>query len=971
MPVLYLALRLLLAAGSLAALDGGGVAWEAARQPVAIAAPAFAALRFVPPDARDGRDARHPAVCMRTPGEVWLRSGPLTARTAGRVGVPSLQLPCWRQTGRRVACSLAAVGGEEGGGREEKSLANGGEELPSPNEGRSNELLAGSDCTSRLGSLGAQSEAAWPLMRDMGKIRDECKALLSESRELVLHDFELAKQKWETALDTVESTGEHARVVTMYNLVLNLCALAAARGRTDALETALDVMSRMVERGANPTLVSFNTLMNVCAKSAACGLGEQAVTNAHNILHMMEDAHTKPDAITFTSMLDACARAAAVRGGRGGWTRGWQNGLRVLELMKEKGVGRTAMTYNVLISICVTGASTRREGVWVQEAVNRGVSVLNTMREDGVRPDSDTYNHLLTVCAKAASAGYKDAAVVAHEVFADLSQEGRASEMGVETWNALVNTYAKCANFTLAEQLVSVEMPAAGVTPDRITWNTVMHAVANEAMRGRLSGMQYGLQVLEAMKASGVEPDVRTYNSLLRACTVTAWGRGSDSVRPRGAWVIDRMRANGIEPDLITFTTLLDACVRAATQDEDGGRGEAMQVLQEMEKAGLSPNVVTCNCLLSACAKAASTHGLIMVDNGLELLQMMKGMGVAPDIISFNTLISACSFAASNPQRGYKAGDALARGLLVVREMQAHGLQPNVISFTSLLSAGARAIKNEGDVTVLSQARALVALMRDSGVRADVVTYTAILDINAKAAAQGQVGEWVALSLQVLQDMREASVAPTGITCAVFVETCVNSVNMLKGDSKGRSAQKRIRRIFDRLDRDGDGRISSSELLEASSLLQSGRSSPRLGSAPLPFENVTVADVSRFMRMADEDGDGSITYPEFENMIVDSAKPRSLGVLPKMGTERCVSEGRGLITVAWKVMCDMQGMGISVNVLTCNALLDAVVVVAGLGPLGRGVETYDLCFEDASKIFWMMDKYGIVSWPCIAVCTLG
>jgi hypothetical protein len=31
---------------------------------------------------------------------------------------------------------------------------------------------------------------------------------------------------------------------------------------------------------------------------------------------------------------------------------------------------------------------------------------------------------------------------------------------------------------------------------------------------------------------------------------------------------------------------------------------------------------------------------------------------------------------------------------------------------------------------------------------------------------------------------------------------------------------------------------------------------------------------------------------------------RSLGVLPKVGTERAVAEGRGFVTVAWKVTRD-------------------------------------------------------------------
>ena len=203
----------------------------------------------------------------------------------------------------------------------------------------------------------------------------------------------------------------------------------------------------------------------------------------------------------------------------------------------------------------------------------------------------------------------------------------------------------------------------------------------------------------------------------------------------------------------------------------------------------------------------------------------------------------------------------------------------------------------------------------------------------------------------------------------------VNSVNMLQGDSKGRSAQKRIRRIFSRLDRDGDGKITASELVEASSLLQDqkprakigggggGGGGGRISSAPrLEMYNVTNADVIRFMRAADKDGDGTISYPEFENFIVDSAMPRGLGVLPKMGTERAVAEGRGFITLAWKIMCDMLNLGIAVNVNACNALLDATVVVAGLGPMGKGEETFDVCFEDASKIFWMMDKYAVVSY---------
>ena len=39
---------------------------------------------------------------------------------------------------------------------------------------------------------------------------------------------------------------------------------------------------------------------------------------------MMRAAGLAPDVYTYTSLLHTVARAAAARGGRGGWTRGWQ-----------------------------------------------------------------------------------------------------------------------------------------------------------------------------------------------------------------------------------------------------------------------------------------------------------------------------------------------------------------------------------------------------------------------------------------------------------------------------------------------------------------------------------------------------------------------------------------------------------------------------------------------------------------------
>ncbi len=65
-----------------------------------------------------------------------------------------------------------------------------------------------------------------------------------------------------------------------------------------------------------------------------------------------------------------------------------------------------------------------------------------------------------------------------------------------ETYNSLINTFAKSGKYKEAVQMVK-EMQRTGVPRDIITWNSVMDAVANEAAMGRLSGAQCGREVMQ------------------------------------------------------------------------------------------------------------------------------------------------------------------------------------------------------------------------------------------------------------------------------------------------------------------------------------------------------------------------------------------------------------------------------------------------------------------------------------------
>jgi pentatricopeptide repeat protein len=364
----------------------------------------------------------------------------------------------------------------------------------------------------------------------------------------VLHDRAHCVRAADEALIVVEDAGMGG--IYLYNQRVSQCAREAGAGDAAALDRAFGVLSRMVERGVEPDLVTFNALLNVCAKSAGAQ-GDGVVRSCFEVLAMMDDVGVQPDTITFTTLLDAATRGAGARGGRGGWTRGWQIGMDVLDRMRAAGVPRNIRTYNVLIAACARAAETRRAGPWIEQAVQRGLSVLALIRADDLVPDDDTFNHLFAMCAKAAGAGFADVVPIVLELLDEVPAAAEEpgvltrAELSVATYNALLNVMAKAAMVDEANKVVAA-MRAAKVEPDAVTWNTLMHAVANEAATGRVSGVQAGLEVLAEMRAAGFAPSTRVYNAFLRACTASGWGRGTDSVVEQGKWVTELMRQDGV-----------------------------------------------------------------------------------------------------------------------------------------------------------------------------------------------------------------------------------------------------------------------------------------------------------------------------------------------------------------------------------------------------------------------------------------
>merc|ERR1719450_1509332 len=93
-------------------------------------------------------------------------------------------------------------------------------------------------------------------------------------------------------------------------------------------------------------------------------------------------------------------------------------------------------------------------------------------------------------------------------------------------------------------------------------------------------------QVLRAMNAASVEPDIVTYSTIVK-------GQCLEGNIDKALAVLKEMRGHkNIEPDEITYNSFLDGCAKQHRVDE------ALTALEMMQSAGVSPSNYTLSILV-------------------------------------------------------------------------------------------------------------------------------------------------------------------------------------------------------------------------------------------------------------------------------------------------------------------------------------------------------------------------------------
>lgn len=174
---------------------------------------------------------------------------------------------------------------------------------------------------------------------------------------------------------------------------------------------------------------------------------------------------------------------------------------------------------------------------------------------------------------------------------------------------------------------------------------------------------------------SQVEPNCVMYTTVIKGLA-----RAKDFDTALEVW--EQMKADGIEPNTKAFNTLLDACARAGRMDTDGSK-----ILAEMARLQIPVASVTVSTAVKGfCAKGLLNEAAASLGGDATQQIQSRGAHSPDDASAFNALLDGC----------VKAGD-FGRFDSTYEEMVVKGVRPTSFTLTAL-------VKRYGNAGQLDQA---------------------------------------------------------------------------------------------------------------------------------------------------------------------------------------------------------------------------------------------------------------------------
>ncbi|KAG8161853.1 hypothetical protein KVR01_008840 [Diaporthe batatas] len=201
----------------------------------------------------------------------------------------------------------------------------------------------------------------------------------------------------------------------------------------------------------------------------------------------------------------------------------------------------------------------------------RAVEVWESMTRVGAQPNIRTWTSLIEGCRRSKNA------VGIENVWRKLQASGL--EVDEQAWSARVVGLISCGE------------PEAGLRAldEMLHQSKLTIAPINAAVAAlmRMNAMSAAKKVLDWAAKNNVEPDIMTFNTLLRPLVLQGNTAQIDSL-------LKMMKAKGVEPDAATYTVLLEGIIGSSKDADPAEQVKSVNNLfAEMDAAGVQANMQT------------------------------------------------------------------------------------------------------------------------------------------------------------------------------------------------------------------------------------------------------------------------------------------------------------------------------------------------------------------------------------------
>ena len=366
-----------------------------------------------------------------------------------------------------------------------------------------------------------------------------------------------------------------------YTTLIDIHSKSRKIGSAKRAEAILRRMIMLEEQGhdIHVDAASFTAVIDALSKSEE----PDALQKAGQMIDRMEELaaggnfRLAPTVVTYNSFINVLAKSRNKGAGR--------TALGVLQRMKDHdGIEPTAISFNTVISALVHSGSDESDAV---------MCLLSQMKcSTNYKPTTITYNAVLHVLSQSHRG---DAVQIAQSLLHEMQQDILTFPSTI-TYNTIMQIYAKRSlqdDAERIEEMLTYLEDNKELHPNKQSYTTAITAWARSQSPEKV---QRASSILERMKAAYVsgnqtcEPDIIAYNALLNCCCFPI-GRRDEAARVAMKAFSDIQESGYGPPDSITYSCTLQSLGRTM-QAGDEKETWLKRVFDDACKDGLVNDVV-------------------------------------------------------------------------------------------------------------------------------------------------------------------------------------------------------------------------------------------------------------------------------------------------------------------------------------------------------------------------------------------